>query len=591
MSHPDVRTEHIDFPNGRHAVAAFPVSSDLASKVVTALALPPYRAVILVIGGADGLTPWTQNALMQLFDRGIARAAADVNAIVLDGGTQAGVMQMMGEAVADNEYALPLVGVAPVGAVRYPPEEDAGGAVVTLRPLLEPNHTHFVLTNGTQFGEETKTLFQLLEALTHAPHREKAVRSVVILAAGGAVAKAEVVQAVRQHRKVIVITGSGGLADEIADAWAKRDTETSNDPALAEIIDEGNLRFHNLSAPVKGMAGRIHRELGDDSLLLMAWQKFADYDAAANQYRNRSDLLQITIICLGVLGTGLAVLHSDIKPPVGSGWWALGVQQFWNALPYILIVIPIVLTILVAAASRFKLANKWLLLRSGAQSIKREIYRYRVFALYDIEIARLELAKKMQEVTTKTMTTEVNTTSIKRYKGPIPPHIKTNKIADDGLSFLTPERYVDVRIGNDLHYFEDATGALKRNATWLNWAILLVGGVGTYLAAEKHPLWIAMTTALATAAATYLSYRQTENSLVKYNQTANNLHNVIAWWTSLPSEDQARMLTVRLLVEQTEQILQSELDGWVQQMQNALAQLYKDESHPNDGRPGGAPSK
>jgi hypothetical protein len=40
-------------------------------------------------------------------------------------------------------------------------------------------------------------------------------------------------------------------------------------------------------------------------------------------------------------------------------------------------ILPIVTSILVAVINRFKAGNKWILLRSAAEAIKREIYRYR----------------------------------------------------------------------------------------------------------------------------------------------------------------------------------------------------------------------
>src|SRR6185295_7083719 len=44
-----------------------------------------------------------------------------------------------------------------------------------------------------------------------------------------------------------------------------------------------------------------------------------------------------------------------------------------------------------------------------------------------------------------------------------------------------------------------------------------------------------------------------------------------------PADQQARQENVDTLVKHTEDVLQSELDGWVQQMQNALAELRKDQ--------------
>jgi hypothetical protein len=86
-------------------------------------------------------------------------------------------------------------------------------------------------------------------------------------------------------------------------------------------------------------------------------------------------------------------------------------------------------------------------------------------------------------------------------------------------------------------------------------------------------VWIALTTALAAALTNYLSYQRTDETLTTYNQGATDLNNVKAWWTALPPEEQAKQDNVTTLVDHTEQVLQSELDGWVQRMTNALAKL------------------
>ena len=47
----------------------------------------------------------------------------------------------------------------------------------------------------------------------------------------------------------------------------------------------------------------------------------------------------------------------------------------------------------------------------------------------------------------------------------------------------------------------------------LQWGILGVGGLGTLLAAIGFDLWVALTTAVAAALATYLSYRGVDSTL------------------------------------------------------------------------------
>ena len=98
------------------------------------------------------------------------------------------------------------------------------------------------------------------------------------------------------------------------------------------------------------------------------------------------------------------------------------------------------------------------------------------------------------------------------------------------------------------------------------------------MAAIGLELWIALTTALVTAFTTYLEYQQIENTLIKYNQGATDLANVRAWWLALSAEEQALQKNIDKLVAYTERIIKNEHAGWVQEMQDALANLRSEQS-------------
>jgi uncharacterized membrane protein YhiD involved in acid resistance len=108
-------------------------------------------------------------------------------------------------------------------------------------------------------------------------------------------------------------------------------------------------------------------------------------------------------------------------------------------------------------------------------------------------------------------------------------------------------------------------------------AILVAGGAGTLLAAVGAELWVALTTALATALTTSIASRQLDETLVRYNQSAADLANVRDWWTKLSPAAKRNPKNIEQLVEFTEKVLEAELTGWVQRMENALAQLKADE--------------
>jgi len=88
---------------------------------------------------------------------------------------------------------------------------------------------------------------------------------------------------------------------------------------------------------------------------------------------------------------------------------------------------------------------------------------------------------------------------------------------------------------------------------------------------------------------TYLSYRGVDSTLTNYSQTATDLENIKGWWTALRPDEQGDPSNVDALVQHTEQVLATELSGWTQRMQDALANLRKDqEKEANDKGTGGA---
>jgi len=589
-----IKKQSILFPNSNEAVAVFPSATNKAEDIVAALDIKPYKAIILVLGGAASIDEKLIPRLAQLFGRGIARAAAEANAIIIDGGTQAGVMAMMGEGVAGRGYESMLVGVAPASKVTYPGDSATG-------VQLEPNHSHFVLVEGNEWGTETAIIFNLasvltgktkgaanLERKTGKPDSEKVASKapgLAVLAGGGPISTDEALRSVRHNLPLIVVEGSGGLADEIAAAWKQRET-LPDDPVMAEIIADGEIHLHLLSNSVKGMERLIIRELGVDKVLMQAWEVFADYDLNAKIQQDRFGIVQFAILSVGVVGTALAISQQVFAPSDGDGNLlpvslapdANGHRQIgWWILHHGLIIIPILLTVLVTAATRFKQGSKWLLLRAGAESIKREIYRYRARAMNYKKDPEQQLSQGVEDITRRTMRTEVNLSALVPYnkdKG-FPPYMDAAKGGDDGFSYLTPDRYVEVRLGDQLNYFRKSSLRLEKQLKALYWLTFIIGGIGTYLAAVNQQVWIALTTALVAAIGTYLGYRQTENTLTKYNQAVTDLANVKAWWNALSAEEQSLQENIDSLVEHTEQVLQSELDGWVQQMQNALAELRK----------------
>jgi len=533
--------------------------TDDVADLVKTLDLAGPRPVIIVSGGAADLDVAVKPRLRQLFGRGVARAAAQLNAVIVDGGTRFGVMELMGAAVADLGHRSPLLGVAP--AARVQPD----GAPAGDRAPLDPNHSHVLLTLGEDWGDEAETMFAVAAAVADGNG------VVLVVAGGGSRTLAEVLHGVRRRWPVIVVAGSGGVADQIATLSRSGPADVA-DPVLLEILRDAELIIVPLAGSPDALAERILREAEPDATLRSAWERFAVLDLNANLQQKMFRRLQASVLLLGLAGVIFAVLKSVLKPAVQKGD---GVER---AFYYTVLIIPIVVSVAIAAGNRFKPGNKWMLMRAAAESIKREIFRYRS-RVSDYRRADREavLALKVEDVTRRLARTEVNTAAFEPYLGTIPPAMFAAGTADDGLSLLSPERYLAIRVADQLRYYRRS--ALKLHRALVAWqgAILVLGGLGTLLAALNQPVWVAVTIAAVTAVTTHLGYRQVEATLTTYNQTATDLENVKGWWQALSPDEQADPVNVDKLVEHGEKVLESEHDGWVQKMQDALASLRKDQ--------------
>lgn len=242
----------IHFPNGNVAQAILPPAGTRATDLLHTLNIRQPNAVIIIAGGASKMDAQVHPDLDRLFTRGIAQVATSARALIIDGGTQAGVMAIMGQAVAEQQRRSTLLGVAPAGIVTYPGKST--GMISNECVPLDPNHSHFVLVETDEWGGETETMYELAKTLSAGRP------SVAVLINGGSIAKSEVLHNVRQRRPIIVIQGSGRLADEIARLWQEKPSSIS-DAQLSEIILLGDIHLFPLTGSAMELAQLTQRLL------------------------------------------------------------------------------------------------------------------------------------------------------------------------------------------------------------------------------------------------------------------------------------------------------------------------------------------
>ena len=204
-----LQIEKIVFGKSNTALCALPNDIEELEQTLTQMGLVD-RPVIVLIGGH--ILPEHANITHQAIDV-IARTAEVLDAAVICGGTNVGVMAAIGKARGRNGFQFPLIGIAPEGIVTWP--EGARNGSIALpggeREHLESHHSHFILVPGSEFGDETKWIVRAASMI--ATGRNK---SVTVLANGGKVSQMDVEEGLNADRPLIVLSGTGRLADEIA---------------------------------------------------------------------------------------------------------------------------------------------------------------------------------------------------------------------------------------------------------------------------------------------------------------------------------------------------------------------------------------
>src|SRR5437773_5254903 len=245
-----MRKNTITFDNGNHAVVVTAGRDTDAQTILKMLDITQPHALIMVFGGAKGLDDLRKARLTELFTDAIAPAAAELGALVIDGGTQSGVMAMMGEALARDGRGSQLLGIAPAGKVTYPGgPSDAG---ISYGAPLEPNHSHFVLVESDEWGGETGTMFKLAGALN--------VPVATMLINGGSIAGGEALQSVRNGWQLLVVDGSGRFADELS--AAVRDGQFAKSVEVSEIARSGRVVLFPVNSPAEKLRNELRRMLG-----------------------------------------------------------------------------------------------------------------------------------------------------------------------------------------------------------------------------------------------------------------------------------------------------------------------------------------
>jgi len=179
-------------------------------EALTGLGIPHPKTAIVLVGGAGGI------GLMQKFPTRkavgiVAQLAEATQSVVVDGGTQAGIMTEIGRQRKRNKFTFPLIGVV-FDSLLMKEEPQS---------ILDANHTHFFLIPGDDWGDESGWISKIATAVASETQSALATgimklrKSITILVNGGNISRTDVEYSLLENRPTFVMRGTGRMADEI----------------------------------------------------------------------------------------------------------------------------------------------------------------------------------------------------------------------------------------------------------------------------------------------------------------------------------------------------------------------------------------
>ena len=188
------------------------------------LHIPRPSPVIVLVGGAKGIA-WLDQFPMRKAIKIISQLAEKTQSVVVDGGTQAGIMTEIGKQRKHNRFTFPLVGVVFDELIEK--EEPAS--------ILDPNHTQFIFIPGKDWGDESQWISKIATRVAGGK------KSITVLINGGDISRTDVEYSLTENRPTFVMRGTGRLADDITLTGKVFPVDISQKPEV--ILDYLKLRL------------------------------------------------------------------------------------------------------------------------------------------------------------------------------------------------------------------------------------------------------------------------------------------------------------------------------------------------------------
>jgi len=305
-------------------------------------------------------------------------------------------------------------------------------------------------------------------------------------------------------------------------------------------------------------------------ILQIAWTRYAHMAAMSRKRTTAFYSVRRWILGLGVIATLFAILTEMYFSETES---LLGL-----IVKIIFVSAPVAASILAAFSSKFYSGGHWLIYRSGAEEVKKEIYIYRTI-LQKNPRARAYLEKRLGEIQRGLYQSMSGEFAYEPYNGPIPPGYRQNDPnSDSGFHDLTGDEYFRYRVEDQLDWHNKSILRNKRERRLMTLFILAAGGLGIVFAAWPGvlSLWVAFTASITSALIGWQELRNIDKFIGNYSKVVMELTLVYDHWINLEPEERTTPEFYKM-VRRTENILWSQNQEYIKVMQDALQEADLEE--------------
>lgn len=297
-------------------------------------------------------------------------------------------------------------------------------------------------------------------------------------------------------------------------------------------------------------------------ILEIAWTRFAQLNVSSIRRTTAYRRLRIWIALLGVLATLFAIVYAT--------WFADQDGLVPLIIKIFFVAIPIASSLLAAFGARTFANGDWLITRAAAEEYLKEIYFYRT-VLRGQKDRREYMEKRINEIQRQLFRGLGGELTFRPYNGPVPPYYSADYDSDPGFNDLTGDQYFKWRLEDQLRWHIREANEYRRERGVLTVGVLLVGGIGAFIAGWGGALsiWVAFTASIAAALVGWQQLRNLDAVIKNYSKVILELTTVYDHWVNLEPEERTDAEFYKM-VRGCEDVLWAQNTEYIKAMQEAL---------------------